>query len=431
MKRIILSCLVAATALIYFSCDESGRIDQIDGSIPAPKPVEITGVSKIPGGAVIRVKIPDDDNLKGVVAKYERNGEMINTKISRYLDTLVVVGYADTLAHKVQVSAFNINEVTSTPVEVTINPLPAAVKTIDFNLIESFGGIKVHVMKNNSKADLAVCLLADKDTANINLPNKSKKWVEVTTMFTASEDIYLPRRGLKDVKTIFGVYIRDRWGNKSDTLVKVLKPLQEINLDKKLFKYYNPGDDNSVSTNSSLYPISALWDGSGVSASPYFYASTSSNPMPQWVTIDLGVRAKLSRIGKMARIDYAIWTGAHPRQFEFWGSMAPTGKVITSNEHGFDDTWFKLGTFEQPRPSGYNPDGTVPSSFTAEDREMFNTGTEFEMDNTVDIHAYDELRYLRVVIVNTFTTWETKATVGQVQLGEITPFGQILGTYNK
>ncbi len=431
MKKIILSCLVFVTMLIYFSCDEAGRIDQIDDSIPAPKAVEVTQVTRIPGGAVIKVKIPDDDNLKGVVAKYERNGEEVNTKISRYLDSLVIVGYADTLEHVVQVSSFNVNEVTSTPVDVTITPLPAAVQTVQFDMVEAFGGIKIHVMNNTSKADLAVCLLTDKDIANIDLPNQSKKWVEVTTLFTASEDIFLSRRGLKDVKTIFGVYIRDRWGNKSDTLVKVLTPLQEIKLDKKLFKYYNPGDDNSVSTNSSLYPIQGLWDESGLSAAPYFYASTSSNPIPQWFTIDLGVRAKLSRIGKMARIDYAIWTGAHPREFEFWGSMAPTGVKVPTNEHGFDNTWFKLGYFEQPRPSGYNPDGTVPGTYTAEDRVMFNTGTEFEMDNTVNEHAYDELRYLRVVIVNTFATWETKATVGQIQLGEITPFGQVLEVYGK
>lgn len=431
MKKILVSCLVFLTMLIYFGCEESGRIDQIDDSIPAPKPVEVTQITSKPGGAVIRVKIPDDDNLKGVVATYERNGEVVNTKISRHLDSLTIVGFADTLDHKVQVSAFNVNEVTSTPVEVTITPLPAAVQTVQFDVVEAFGGIKVHVMNNNSNADLAVILLADKDTANLNMPDQSRKWVEVTTLFTASKDIYLPRRGLEDVKTIFGVYIRDRWGNKSDTLVKVLTPLQEVKLDKSKFRYFNPGDDNSVSTNSSLYPIQGLWDESGLSAAPYFYASTSSNPIPQWFTVDLGVRAKLSRIGKMARIDYAIWTGAHPREFEFWGSMAPTGAVVPTNEHGFDNTWFKLGSFEQPRPSGYNPDGTVPGTYTAEDRVMFNTGTEFEMDNTVNDRAYDELRYLRVVIVNTFATWETKAKVGQIQLGEITPFGQVLEVYGK
>ncbi len=431
MKRILVLCLVFVTILIYSGCEEVGRIDQKDDSIPAPKPVEVTRITSKPGGAVIKVKIPDDDNLKGVVATYERNGEMVDTKISRYLDSLVIAGFADTLNHKVEVRSFNVNEVTSNPVDVTIKPLPAAVQTVQFDVVEAFGGIKIHVMNNTSKADLAVILLADKDPANMSLPDKLKKWAEVTTLFTASQDIYLPRRGLKDVKTIFGVYIRDRWGNKSDTLVKLLTPLQEIKLDKKKFKYFNPGDDNSVSTNSSLYPIQGLWDESGLSASPYFYASTSSNPIPQWFTIDLGVRAKLSRIGKMARIDYAIWGGAHPREFEFWGSMGPTGVVVPTNEHGFDNTWFKLGYYEQPRPSGYNPDGTVPATYTAEDRVMFNTGTEFEMDNSVNEHAYDELRYLRVVILNTFATWETKATVGQIQLGEITPYGQILEVYGK
>jgi len=177
-----------------------------------------------------------------------------------------------------------------------------------------------------------------------------------------------------------------------------------------------------------------LWDGSGSSAResnsvPYhFYASTSTCPIPQWLTIDLGVKARLSTIGKYARIDYVIWSSAHPREYEFWGSMEPTGEVVEGNEHGFDDTWFKLGYFEQYKPSGYNPDGSV-GDYTAEDREYFNTGTVFELDNTEYEHAYDELRYFRLVIINTFSTWETGATSGQFQLGEITPFGQVIEEY--
>jgi hypothetical protein len=428
MKKLIYCC-VLLFAWLSFSCEEAGRIDQIDDTIPVPKPAEVTEVIGIPGGAVIKVKIPNDDNIKGIVATYERNGEIVNTKISRYLDSLVVVGYADTQPRVVEVSSFNVNEVRSTPVNVTINPLPPAVQTVEFDIEEAFGGVKIHIMNNTTNAELAICLLADKNVSNINAPEESKRWVEVTTLFTAAEDIYLSRRGLESVETLFGVYIRDRWGNKSDMISKVLTPLEESRLDKKKFRYFNPGDDNSYSTNSSYYPIHSLWDDSGVSAIPHFYASDGSNPMPQWLTIDLGVRAKISRIAKMARIDYNIWTGAHPREYEFWGSLAPTGQVVPGNEHGFDDSWFKLGYFEQPRPSGYNPDGSVPPTWTPEDREMFNIGTEFEMDNTLYENAHDELRYLRVVIINTFATWETKAKVGQVQLGEITPFGQILEEY--
>src|SRR3546814_11389344 len=39
-------------------------------------------------------------------------------------------------------------------------------------------------------------------------------------------------RGLPSEETEFGVYIRDRWGNLSDTLLVTLKPLFEILLDR-------------------------------------------------------------------------------------------------------------------------------------------------------------------------------------------------------
>ena len=74
-----------------------GELIRLTTRYPVPKPAEVTEVIGIPGGAVIKVKIPNDDNIKGIVATYERNGEIVNTKISRYLDSLIVVGYADTL----------------------------------------------------------------------------------------------------------------------------------------------------------------------------------------------------------------------------------------------------------------------------------------------------------------------------------------------
>lgn len=425
MKKILLSFSTLIVAVAFCSCGDGDRLDELDNSTPAPAPVEVIKVTPTPGGAVLKVKIPDDDNLKGVVAVYNRNGNEVNNKISRYLDTLVVEGYADTNPHEVKVYAFNVNEKRSTPVTVTINPLTPAVEAVKCDLIETFGGIKVHVTNNTSLADLAVCILADADTTETNVPTNKMKWKEVQTLFTSSDNIYLSRRNLSNVKTIFGVYIRDHWGNISDTITKVMTPWYEEQINKSNFKYYNPGDDNSYSTNTSYYPISALWNGSGASTGGNFYASDASCPMPQWLTIDLGTKVKLSRIGKMARIDYAIWTSAHPRDYEFWGSNNPTGAVVEGNEHGFDDSWVKLGAYQQFKPSGYAPDGSV-GTYTEEDRQYFNTGTEFEMDDTVYPHAFDGIRYLRIVIIDTYATWETKAKVGQFQLGEITPYGQVI-----
>lgn len=418
-------------SLFLFSCGDGGRIDQIDSSVPVPEKIEVTKITNTPGGAVLKVKIPNDVNLKGVVAKYNRNGTQVEARISRYIDTLIVEGYADTLQHEVQVCSFNANAVESDPVGVTIKPLAPAIQTVDFSMKETFGGIKIHIMNNVNQADLAVVLLADQDTTDVNVADANRKWVEVTTLFTGSKDIYLTRRDLESVPTLFGVYLRDHWGNLSPIKTTILTPLKESTLDKSKFTYFNPGDDNSYSANASYYPIPRIWDGSGSSAyseSKYwFYASNGACPMPQWLTINLGQNARLSRIAFLPRIGYAIWSGSAVRQIEFWGSnTTPTGVSNPANEHGFEDCWFKLGYYEQPKPSGYNPDGSV-GDVTAEDADYFNYNTEFEMDNTGNYpHANDELKYLRIVIINTFSTWETKAKVGAATIGEITPYGQIL-----
>ena len=419
---------VLSIALLSSACGDGNRIDQIDSSIPAPQPVEVVGVRSIPGGAVIKIRIPDDKNLKGVVAEFTRNNQPVNAKVSRYVDSLVVEGYADTLEHVVKVASFNVNEVQGTPVEVTIQPLPPAIQTVQYTMQETFGGLKIHIMNNVDRADLAVVVLADKDIADQDLPNDQRKWVEVTTLFTAAQDIFLSRRNMPAEETLFGIYLRDHWGNMSEVQTAVLTPWEETQADKSKFRYFDPGDDNAESTNASYYPIQGLWDGSGLSSTGHFFASEGKY-IPSWITIDLGVKIKLSRIAHLPRQGYLPFSAGNIRIFEFWGSLDPTGTTVAGNPHGFDNTWVLLGRYEQPKPSGYAPDGSV-GEVTSDDVEYYNYNTEFEMDNTGEFpHANDPIRYLRLVCVNTFASYETHATTGQWQTGEITPYGQILETY--
>lgn len=415
--------------------DLGGRIDQY-ANVPIPSPVTVTDVRPISGGAVIKVSIPDDPHLKGVVAVYERGGVEVNTKISRYVDSLFVEGYADTQEHTVNVYSFNVNEERSAAVPVKFTPLPPAIMTVKASIAESFGGVKVHIENNTSRSDLAICILKDDDLSDYGKKLSDMKWTEVTTLFTASEDIFLSRRGLEPKEAIFGLYLRDHWGNISDTLTSILTPIVESKLDTVkvngklhyVFKNANLGDDNCKSTNPGYYPVEALWDGSGLSSIPHFFVSEESGPSPTWLTIDLGNKARLSRITTLPRIGYVIYGGGAVRDYEFWGSMAPTGEAVpptSDNPYGFDDSWFCLGKFTQAKPSGYLSNG-LPGDITPEDSQVYNDGNDFELDPVQFPRCNDEVRYLRVVFFNTFSTFEyghyTKNR--QVQTGEVTPFGQ-------
>lgn len=425
MKKLL---FVSGLVLLMASCSQYGhygRVDQIDSSVPAPAPVMIKSVRNIPGGAVIKVTIPDDDNLKGVIAMYERGGEEVNTKISRYVDSLVVEGFADTQIHTIKVASFNVNEVQSEPVDVDIFPLEPPIVTVRPTLIPTFGGVKVLIEGNEAKADLAVCLLICKNLEDEGKPVSDMRWEEVTTMFTASNDIKLTRRNLQPEEALFGVYVRDHWGNMTDTTVTKLTPIEETKLDKSKFAGAQTYD-NCFTVNETNYPLKGLWDDSGASSAGHFFAS-GTGPMPAWVTIDLGVRAQISRIATLPRIDYVIWSGAHPRDFEFWGSLE-LGEESGSQEHEFSDNWFCLGRFTQFKPSGYLADGTV-GEVTVEDRTYFNDGNDFELDPVEFPKCNDEIRYLRIVFIDTFSTFEMKAKDGTVQFGEVTPYGLVLENY--
>ncbi len=401
MKKYFLMIFTAVLALSAASCSDDtvhGRIDQKNKSVQIPQPVEVTSVRPISGGAVIKVKIPDDKYIKGVVATYDRHGVEVKSRISRYVDSLSVEGFADTEEHDIEICSFNVNEEKSEPVNIKITPNAPAIMTVKPVMYAATGGVKIHINGNADKSDLAVCLLRDTVLSHENMPVSEMKWVEVTTLFTASDDITLTRRGLDTLKAIYGVYLRDHWGNISDTTIAVLKPLEEVRIPKSGFAYFDPGDDNvfSISSESSVYPM-------------------------------MGCEVELSRISTLPRQDYPadIYAGGSPRDIEFWGSLkTPTGEV-GSGEHGFESNWVCLGKFTQPKRSGYNADGSV-GNVTEEDRLYFREQTEYEMNDALYPHAYDRIRYLRVVVVSTFASWEMPdATTTTLQWGEVTPYGQV------
>ena len=139
MKKLLLSfSILLLSAMAISSCSDGDRIDQ-RGGLPLPQQPKIVDVKSVPGGAVLKFQIPDDPYLKGIVATYERNGAMVESRISRYLDTLMVEGYADLQEHAVEVRSCNAVDLKSEAQTAKITPLEAPVTTNSLDFLEAFG----------------------------------------------------------------------------------------------------------------------------------------------------------------------------------------------------------------------------------------------------------------------------------------------------
>ena len=435
MKKILFSfSLLLISVITLMSCADGDRIDQ-KGGMGIPQEPTIVGVKSVPGGAVIKIAIPDDPNLKGVVATYERNGATCESRISRYLDTLVVEGYADESEHEVSIRSFNADDAKSEAQIVKITPLEAPVKTAKFEAFESFGGIKIRITDNPTLAKLALVVQCDQNNADQDLAYSERKWKDVSTFFTESSSVVVSRRGLEAVPTVFAFHFRDDFGNVSETQLIKLTPKEEVALNKKLCKHYPVADDN-FNNDTGGGGVDALFDGVYNGGGKFFLAA-KGNPIPTWLTIDLGQEASISRIATKPRWDYMPFQSGNVREWEFWGTDVDPVEDYKNNpankddadyqsRHGFSRGWFMIAKGEQYKPSGYAPDGTV-DGWTSEDRDYYLNSTEYECDNANPLtpRAFDKIRYLRIVVVNTFESWQYKQTSGGWFIGEISPYGQI------
>src|SRR4051812_16113864 len=104
MKYTLFIWVVAGLAVS--SCKE----ESLGGDQPkdSTRPGEIGNieVTNIPGGAVLKYKLPPDEDLLYVKAQYSlREGVNSEVRASLYNDTLVVKGFGDTAERLVQVIA--------------------------------------------------------------------------------------------------------------------------------------------------------------------------------------------------------------------------------------------------------------------------------------------------------------------------------------
>lgn len=359
-----------------------------------PDPVTQYEVENLNGGAKITFKIPASDDLLYIKAEYTlASGQKREARSSLYKNYLMVNGFEKAGQFDITLYAVAKGEVFSDPTTVTINALtpPYQLTRESLGLIETFGGVNVS-FQNESKADLAIQLIEKDEEGN---------WIEKYTHYTNASKSDFSVRGYDIETREFGVCVKDRWGNVSDTLIKTCTPVFEELIPKNTWKKYPlPDDQNESHPTYTQWAFEKMWDGK-LGADDMFH---TGNILPVWpapFTIDLGHTISFSRM-KLFQRQSSIYTSNNVRLFEVYGSNNP-------NMDGSWDSWTKLGSFEVIKPSGSS--GTT---VTGEDKTAAQNGHDFEFSPLLP-----SFRYVRFRILESWGKMES------IAIAEITFWGKV------
>lgn len=393
--------LAIATCLFFITCKEENLGPAVAGG-PAPDQVSNVRIVNRPGGAKITYDLPSSKNLLYIMAAYQtKDGQSNNVKSSSYCDSIIIEGLGDTSIYEVKLFSVSRSEVASEPVLTKIRPLPPPIWDIynSFNMLEDFGGVTV-LFNNELSANISVTLLA--------ADSQTGEMVAGETFYTKQKNGRLSLRGLNTNKRAFGVFVKDRWGNYSDTLIRELSPLNETKLDKSKFLPVTtlPGEPDWW----SYGPMTNLWsenmsDGNYSGQKAWFRTANGSGLVHHF-TFDLGVTAKLSRYQQWQRGTVSeqtlLYANGNPRRWEVWGSTNPA-------PDGSFNGWTKLLDCENIKPSGL-PLGQISN----DDLNAARSGDEF----TFPLDA-PPVRYIRIKVL------ETWAKVDYVHIDEVTFYGNL------
>jgi hypothetical protein len=181
--------------------------------------------------------------------------------------------------------------------------------------------------------------------------------------------------------------------------------LFEVELDKGRFQEKRMPND-ALPFGANRVPF--LWNNNrtgSASGSGGWYRTANGSGVPNQVTIDMGVKAKISRFIMWQRGSISeqslLYTAGSPRLFELWGSNDP-------NPDGTYDSWVKLMDCELIKPSGQ----PIPTN-TQEDLDQATLGHDY----SVPLDA-PEVRYVRIRVIRTY------GVTDYFWMSELTFFGQ-------
>ena len=411
MKSSCLFCLLISVInifmlILFHACNEEPIGMQPMDSTP-PGPVSDVTWKPIPGGAVFKYTLPDDEDLLYVKAVYYLTGDVERETIaSLYADSLVIVGFGDTNEHLVNLIAVDRSRNESTPYPETIKPDTPDVLSIaeTLELEPDFGGVRAS-WNNPNRAEVSI---------NVLFKDHNDEFVPLESFYTSRLDGEGYVRGMDTISADFIVYVQDKWNNKSLEKKYTHKPLYETLFDRQKFS-------RTARTHDAVefpgYYMSLMWDGRYTE--DYCFSTQDGRPetWPHAATMDMGITGKISRIRLYQRINGVqawIFDIGNVRKFRVYGSANLADLEVDILAEEWSEKWeeaFKdvplLMDCEYIKPSGL-PRGQLSD----EDVFVAYNGMDFTCPP-----GKPPVRYLRFVVTE---VWSGGTNF---QIGEIEIFG--------
>lgn len=297
-------------------------------------------------------------------------GEIREVKASQYVDSLLIEGFGNTAEYEISISCVDKFENESSPVSLYVKPLTPPVQAV-FESLEwnvDFGGFLIGY-RNEHKDEIAI-YVTQRDAA-------SGDFVYYDALYTKTKSGSYSVTGLPDIENDFGIYVRDKFNNYSDTLFFTTEPYLENELDKTKFSLVKYPDDVSWCEYNGI--TSNMWDGQ---VNEHVYAHTAFPvEFPHCVTINLGTNAILSRIHMWQR---SRWEHGSWKRFKVYGAT----ELPEADDNDMFAGWTLLGDFESIKPSG-----RPLYDNTDEDLQKYADGEDFKFPLGIP-----SVRYIRIAV---------------------------------
>lgn len=347
IKYLIFSC---CCAMLLFNCEEEKlRSIAIDDGI-APGMIQNVTVENIAGGAKLSYSLPNDIDLLYVEAQFKRQAtaEISKVRSSIFDNSLIVEGFGEEKDYEVTLYAVDEAENRSKPVTVIITPDRAPIQFVGDSLeaLPDFGGLLLS-WENPFEGNISL---------EVSVINELGQPEVAETIYSSSREGVQAVRGFDAIEYTFLVIVKDRYDNVLETKTFMLTPLFEELVEKVNYEAVTQIHDTPPF--NIRWPVSDIYDNNLIGNSGYHSGNGWIDPdgeLPEYdgqnvhmITLDLGVKVKLSRIKWFQRTVAAnnIFANGNPRIYDIWGTTQ-------LNADGSLDGWTKVvDNAELIKPSG-------------------------------------------------------------------------------